>query len=62
MKALLLCAVGMLFWAGIFFVFYRVLGYFKGIDVFGGFLASKLLSMVLLTSFNTRFQQYHNSH
>lgn len=51
-KALLLFVVGMLFWTGVFIVFYRVLAYFQSIDVFGSFLASKLLSMVLLTFFS----------
>jgi len=51
-KLLLLVVFGLLFWAGIFIVFYRVLHYFQGIDVFGDFLASKLLSMVFLTFFS----------
>jgi ABC-2 type transport system permease protein len=51
-KAFLLFMFGMLFWAGIFVVFYRVLFYFKGIDIFGEFLASKLLSMVFLAFFS----------
>ncbi|MEI6127352.1 MAG: hypothetical protein WCQ99_12455, partial [Pseudomonadota bacterium] len=34
-KALLLLTFGMLFWSGIFLVFYRVLFYFKGIDIIG---------------------------
>lgn len=51
-KVLLLTVFGMLFWAGIFTVFYRVLFYFRGIDVFGTFLASKLLSMMFLTFFS----------
>lgn len=51
LKGLLLLVFGMLFWAAIFIIFYRVLFYFKGIDVFGDFLAAKLLSMVFLTFF-----------
>ncbi len=51
-RALLMTAFGLAFWAGIFFVFFRVLTYFKGIDVFGNFLAAKLLSMVFLTFFS----------
>jgi len=51
-KAFLLFVMGMVFWAGIFIVFYRALAYFQSIDVFGSFLASKLLSMVLLTFFS----------
>ena len=51
-RALLMACFGIAFWSGIFFVFFRVLTYFKGIDVFGDFLAAKLLSMVLLTFFS----------
>ena len=51
-RALLMTAFGIAFWAGIFFVFFRVLTYFKGIDVFGDFLAAKLLSMIFLTFFS----------
>jgi ABC-2 type transport system permease protein len=43
------CAI---FWAAIFIVFYRVLAYFKGIDIVGSFLAAKLLSMALLSFFS----------
>ena len=50
-KAFLMFVFGLLFWAAIFVIFYRVLYYFKGIDVFGDFLASKLLTMVLITFF-----------
>ncbi len=48
---LLLAFAGLLFWAGIFAVFYRVLAYFQGIEGFGDILAHKLLSMVLVTFF-----------
>ncbi len=51
-KALIIGFLGLFFWAVIFLVFYRVLGYFKSIDVLGVFLASKLLSMILLTFFS----------
>lgn len=51
-KAFLLFVFGILFWAAIFIIFYRVLFYFKSIDIFGNFLASKLLSMVFLTFFS----------
>lgn len=51
-KALLMAGFGMAFWAGTFVVFYRVLAYFRSIDVFGDFLAAKLLSMVFLTFFS----------
>ncbi len=48
---MLLAIAGVLFWAGIFVVFYRVLVYFQGVQGFGNILAKKLLSMVLLTFF-----------
>lgn len=51
-KALLFGAVGLIFWAGIFVIFYRVLVYFQGVEGFGDILARKLLSMVLLTLFS----------
>jgi ABC-2 type transport system permease protein len=43
--------VGLLFWVGIFIVFFRVLTYFQAVDSFGDILAYKLLSMVLITFF-----------
>ena len=52
LRGLVLGAAGMLFWAAVFIIFYRVLYYFKTIDVFGSFLAAKLLSMVFLTFFS----------
>lgn len=42
-------ALAVLFWAGIFIVFYRVLAYFKSIELLGDILAAKLLSMVFLS-------------
>jgi len=51
-KAFLMVGFGLAFWAGLFIVFFRVLTYFKGIEVFGDFLAAKLLSMVFLTFFS----------
>lgn len=51
-RALLFALIGLLFWVGIFFVFYRVLTYFQGVEEFGDILARKLLSMVLLTFFS----------
>jgi ABC-2 type transport system permease protein len=44
-------AIGLLFWVGIFIIFFRVLTYFQGVDSFGDILAHKLLSMVLITFF-----------
>jgi len=43
--------IGLLFWVGIFIVFFRVLTYFQAVDSFGDILAHKLLSMVLITFF-----------
>ncbi|MFC1591114.1 hypothetical protein ACFL43_01180 [Thermodesulfobacteriota bacterium] len=51
-KAFLLACIGLIFWGGVFLIFYRVLSYFNSIDVIGNFLAAKLLSMVLLTFFS----------
>ncbi len=44
--------LGLLFWGGIFFIFYRVLTYFQSIEGFGDILAFKLLSMTLITFFS----------
>ena len=51
-RALLMTGFGMAFWAGTFVVFFRVLSYFRSIDVFGDFLAAKLLAMIFLTFFS----------
>lgn len=51
-RAILMAGFAIVFWSGIFIVFFRVLTYFKGIDVSGDFLAAKLLSMVFLTFFS----------
>ncbi|MEN6320241.1 MAG: hypothetical protein ABFD82_16000 [Syntrophaceae bacterium] len=50
-KGLLFGSVGLIFWAGIFAIFYRVLVYFQGVEGFGDILARKLMSMVLVTLF-----------
>lgn len=44
--------IGLIFWAGIFAVSYRVLTYFQQVEDIGDILANKLLSMVLLTFFS----------
>ncbi len=44
--------VGLIFWAGLFAIFYRVLRYFKNVEVFGDLLAFKLLAMSLITFFS----------
>lgn len=50
-KGVLFGSVGLIFWAGIFAIFYRVLVYFQGVEGFGDILARKLMSMVLVTLF-----------
>jgi ABC-2 type transport system permease protein len=50
-RLLLLGAIGLLFWGGIFAVSWRVLIYFKGIEDIGDILGYKLLSMLLVVSF-----------
>lgn len=51
-RDLILFFIGLVFWCGIFIVFYRVLVYFQGIESIGDVLASKLLSMVFLCLFS----------
>ncbi|MBI1722324.1 MAG: hypothetical protein HYR48_00275 [Gemmatimonadetes bacterium] len=48
-KLLVLATVGLIFWAAVFGVLFRVLGYFKGVEEIGALLAGKLLSLVLLS-------------
>lgn len=50
-KLYLFSLVGLLFWAGIFWVFYRVLSYFQRVEGFGDILAYRLLFMVVMTFF-----------
>jgi ABC-2 type transport system permease protein len=50
-RFILLGAIGLLFWCGIFAVSWRVLIYFKGIEDIGDILGYKLLSMMLVVSF-----------
>jgi ABC-2 type transport system permease protein len=50
-KLLILAAIGLLFWAGLFAGAMRVLLYFKGIPDIGDILNDKLLSMILITAF-----------
>ncbi len=51
-KLALFTAFGFAFWVAIFLVSYRVLVYFQKVEDIGNILASKLLSMVLLTFFS----------
>jgi ABC-2 type transport system permease protein len=50
-KSILLTAIGVLFWAGLFALSRRVLTYFRGIEDIGDILNFKLLSMVMITAF-----------
>jgi ABC-2 type transport system permease protein len=51
-RAAVMALLGLLFWAAVFLLCYRILAYFRGIDVVGAFLAARLLSMVLLVFFS----------
>lgn len=48
-KAILVGFVGLLFWAFVFGVSYKVLVYFRGVEEIGPLLAGKLLGLVLLS-------------
>ena len=52
LRFIFFCTIGLLFWFGTFFIFFKVLSYFASIEVIGTLLASKLLSMVFLTLFS----------
>ena len=45
----MLSVVGLIFWAAVFGVLFRVLRYFKGVEEIGALLAAKLLSLALLS-------------
>lgn len=47
-KALVLAIVGLIFWAAVFGVLFRVLRYFRNTEEIGALLAGKLLGIVLL--------------
>jgi ABC-2 type transport system permease protein len=47
-KAAVIGTVGLIFWAAVFGVLYRVLGYFRGVEEIGPLLAAKLLGLGLL--------------
>jgi ABC-2 type transport system permease protein len=47
-KAITIGTVGLIFWAAVFGVLYRVLSYFRGVEEIGSLLASKLLGIALL--------------
>ena len=48
-KLIVLATVGLLFWAAVFGVLFRVLRYFRGVQEIGALLAGKLLSLALLS-------------
>ncbi|MGH7537441.1 MAG: putative ABC transporter permease subunit, partial [Gemmatimonadales bacterium] len=48
-KLILLLVVGGFFWMGVFWVLFRMLRYFRGIEELGPLLAGKLLGLVLLS-------------
>jgi ABC-2 type transport system permease protein len=52
LRIFLLGTIGLAFWGGTFFILYRVLTYFQGVEEFGDLLAYKLLSMALITFFS----------
>ena len=51
-KTVVLVLLGLVFWAFLFGISYRVLSYFRTIEGLGDLLALRLLSMVLLTFFS----------
>ena len=48
-KAIVLAVVGLIFWAAVFGVLFRVLRYFKNTEEIGALLAGKLLGILLLS-------------
>lgn len=55
LKPLVLGGLALGFWALTFYLFQRVLVYFRSVELFGDFLAAKLLAMILLTFFSILF-------
>ncbi|MBM4306657.1 MAG: hypothetical protein FJ107_00530 [Deltaproteobacteria bacterium] len=52
LRWLIFGTIGLFIWGALFFIFYRVLRYFQGVEEFGDILAYKLLSMTLVTFFS----------
>jgi len=52
LKPLILAGLALGFWFLTFFVFQRVLVYFRSVELFGDLLAARLMSMTLLTFFS----------
>ncbi len=51
-KNAVIFTLGVLFWVGIFYLFYRVLSYFQGVEGIGVILAVKLLTMITVVFFS----------
>ncbi len=51
-KSVVILTLGTLFWVGIFYLFYRVLSYFRGVDAIGTVLSIKLLEMITVVFFS----------
>ena len=51
-RAIVMIAVGIIFWVFMFYLSSRVLNYFRAVEVIGDVLAHHLLSMILLTFFS----------
>jgi ABC-2 type transport system permease protein len=47
-RVLLLALVGLVFWAAVFGIAYRVLSYFRSVDEIGNLMAGKVLGVILL--------------
>jgi ABC-2 type transport system permease protein len=47
-RVLLLAFVGLVFWASVFGIAYRVLNYFRGVEEIGNLMAGKVLGIILL--------------
>jgi ABC-2 type transport system permease protein len=47
-RTALFAIIGLLFWAAVFGIAYRVLGYFRGVEEIGSLLAGKMLSLALM--------------
>jgi ABC-2 type transport system permease protein len=47
-RVLLLAFVGLVFWAAVFGIAYRVLRYFRGVEEIGNLMAAKVLGIILL--------------
>lgn len=50
-RVLMYGTIGMIFWLGVFVMFYRILAYFHNVQDFGDILAMKFLSMIIITFF-----------